>query len=42
LVWGVGLSEDDNKILDPKNWVGENLLGKILVDVRESLIELEK
>lgn len=29
-VWGVGLSADDPRILNPANWQGENLLGKCL------------
>ena len=34
LVWGVGISENDDKILDDENWPGENLLGKALMRVR--------
>ena len=37
-VWGVGLKYDDPKILDEKNWQGENLLGKALMEVRKTLI----
>lgn len=36
-VWGVGLHWDDDKILDEKNWRGENLLGKVLMQVRNKL-----
>lgn len=36
-IWGVGLLEDDPLILDEKNWQGENLLGKVIMDVRELL-----
>lgn len=36
-VWGVGLKYDDPKILDPKNWQGENLLGVALMTVRDEL-----
>jgi len=36
-VWGVGLLEDDPLILDEKNWQGENLLGKVCMDVRTQL-----
>jgi len=35
-IWGVGLSEDDDAILDEKNWRGQNLLGKVLMKVREN------
>lgn len=34
-VWGVGLKWDDPKILDEKNWQGENLLGVALMEVRK-------
>lgn len=36
-IWGVGLSLDDELILDEKNWRGLNLLGKCLMIVREQL-----
>lgn len=32
-IWGIGLSEEDNKILDKNNWKGLNLLGKCLTEV---------
>lgn len=42
-IWGVGLSEATPKVLDPKNWQGQNLLGKALMQVRaELLAELEE
>ena len=34
-IWGIGLWEGDNKVLDEKNWNGENRLGKVLMEVRE-------
>ena len=34
-IWGVGLDMEDPKILDEKNWRGQNLLGKALMEVRE-------
>lgn len=37
VVWGVGLSEDDPLITDPKNWRGTNWLGEVLMDVRDSI-----
>lgn len=37
LVWGVGYSADDDAILDPKNWRGENLLGRVLMSVRSAI-----
>lgn len=36
-IWGVGLKWDNPKILDEKNWRGENLLGKALMKVRDIL-----
>lgn len=36
-VWGVGLSEDNPLIIDPINWTGLNLLGQVLMKVREEL-----
>ena len=37
-IWGVGLSENDPLIDDEKNWLGTNLLGKALDEVREKLV----
>ncbi|CAB4175443.1 NADAR [uncultured Caudovirales phage] len=37
-VWGIGLSEDDPKIHDPKNWRGTNWLGEVLTQLRDDLI----
>ena len=37
LVWGCGLSQDDTLILDKSNWRGQNLLGKVLTQVREEI-----
>ena len=34
-VWGVGLHHTDDKILDESNWLGQNLLGKALMEVRK-------
>jgi ribA/ribD-fused uncharacterized protein len=36
-VWGVMIKWDDDRILDEKNWKGQNLLGKVLMKVREEL-----
>jgi ribA/ribD-fused uncharacterized protein len=38
-IWGVGLKFDNPLILDEKNWLGENLLGKALMVVRSKLKE---
>lgn len=37
IIWGVGLAEDDPLILEEKNWCGQNLLGKALMEVRKGL-----
>ena len=38
-IWGVGLAEDNDLILDPRNWKGLNYLGGIITSVRENLLE---
>jgi len=38
-IWGVGLAEDNPKIMNKENWRGENLLGYILTKLREDLIK---
>jgi ribA/ribD-fused uncharacterized protein len=35
--WGVGLALDDRRIADPSNWLGTNLLGWTLMEVRADL-----
>jgi ribA/ribD-fused uncharacterized protein len=37
LVWGVGLSERDERIMDPRNWRGTNWLGEVLTVLRDDL-----
>ena len=39
-IWGCGLAEDDDRILDEKNWKGQNLLGKALKNVQLKLLEV--
>ena len=36
-VWGIGLDESDDRVLDPAQWQGENHLGFALMRVREML-----
>lgn len=36
-VWGIGLSADDPRALNPNNWRGSNLLGKALMEIRAEL-----
>ena len=38
-IWGIGLSADDPAALNPSQWKGENLLGSILMEIREQLKE---
>ena len=37
-IWGVGIAEKDDNILDEANWKGLNLLGIVLMKVRNELI----
>lgn len=37
IIWGVGIHEKDDAILDENNWKGQNLLGKVLMKVRTEL-----
>ena len=41
-VWGIGLAEADPLALNESTWRGQNLLGKVLTDVREILITKEE
>lgn len=40
-IWGIGLSEDDDRCLDEHLWQGMNLLGKALMEVRYQLKQQE-
>lgn len=41
-IWGIGLAQDNPKVLDPKQWEGSNWLGEVLTVLRDNLIiELE-
>jgi len=39
-VWGVGLVYDGKEILDEENWDGLNLLGKVLMQLRDEIKEI--
>lgn len=36
-IWGIGLAADHPQAMEPASWPGENLLGFVLMDVREEL-----
>ena len=36
-IWGIGLKDSDPRALDPAQWPGQNLLGNVLMRVREIL-----
>lgn len=36
-IWGIGLHEDDKDVLDESKWKGQNLLGKILTEIRDEM-----
>ena len=36
-IWGIGMHKDNPEINNPKNWQGQNLLGKILTQLRDDL-----
>jgi hypothetical protein len=38
-VWGIGMKQDDEGVDDESNWKGQNLLGKVLMDLRAELVE---
>ena len=37
--WGIGIGIDDPNRLDACKWVGKNLLGRILMEIREELVQ---
>ncbi len=36
-IWGIGLLETDPRALHPQSWLGDNLLGFILMQARQEL-----
>jgi len=36
-IWGIGLSKDDLRALDEAQWLGKNLLGKVLMRARDAI-----
>jgi len=41
-IWGIGIAKDDSRRFNRAKWRGQNLLGKILTQLREDIITLEK
>lgn len=41
-IWGIGMSEENLRILDQKNWRGLNYLGQITTKVREKLKKIDQ
>ncbi|MBB5891157.1 NADAR domain-containing protein [Kutzneria kofuensis] len=37
-IWGIGLTADDDRAASPSTWLGANLLGFVLMAVREQLV----
>ena len=35
--WAIGLPAEDDRVLDESQWQGENLLGKVLMQIRDEL-----
>jgi len=40
-IWGIGIHWGDDRVLNPDEWLGTNLLGKALMEVRERLKQLK-
>ena len=38
-IWGIGLSEDDDRALDREQWEGKNWLGECITAVKEKIID---
>ncbi len=37
-IWGIGMAQDHKDVMNPKEWLGLNLLGFALMEVRDELI----
>jgi len=37
LVWGIGFEAEDEQAINPTCWTGQNLLGKVLMSIRDTL-----
>lgn len=36
-IWGIGLYASDSRVRDESKWQGQNLLGKVLMEIRTML-----
>jgi ribA/ribD-fused uncharacterized protein len=36
-IWGIGLKENNPDVHDPSKWKGQNLLGMVLMEIRQEL-----
>lgn len=36
-IWGIGMAEDDPRATNPSKWEGKNLLGNVLMKVRDEI-----
>ncbi|MDF1698030.1 MAG: NADAR family protein [Saprospiraceae bacterium] len=36
-IWGIGMAEDNTEVNNPMHWKGKNLLGFILMEIRDEL-----
>lgn len=41
-IWGIGLATNDPRIFDESNWRGLNLLGEVLMDVRQLFRDIKR
>lgn len=41
-IWGIGMWDNDPDVENPEKWLGLNLLGKVLMEVRELMVEEQK
>ena len=42
IMWGIGYEEHNPNAQDESTWRGQNLLGKVLTDVRSKILEQSK
>ena len=40
-IWGIGLYANDDDVLDESKWKGRNLLGEVLMQIRQYFFNLK-